>query len=100
MLWGSWGLFTPAIRHPRNTSPSFPSQAQVAVSHTALPVRGSEAFAAEIAESGIPVVLTSGHPEGMARGRATGYAFLQKPFTVKELRRLTLDIVGAGDAGP
>lgn len=65
-----------------------------------LPDEPGEAFAAEIAESGTPVVLTSGHPEGMARGRATGYAFLQKPFTVKELLRLTLDIVGAGDAGP
>ena len=65
-----------------------------------LPDEPGETLAAEIAASGIAVVLMSGHSEGIALGRASGYAFLQKPFTVKELLRFALDIVGAGDAGP
>jgi len=65
-----------------------------------LPDESGGTLAADIAASGIAVVLMSGHSEGIARGMASGYAFLRKPFTVKDLLRLTLDIVGAGDAGP
>jgi DNA-binding NtrC family response regulator len=58
-----------------------------------LPDEPGETLAAFMAESGIPVVLMSGHPEGIARGRASGYAFLEKPFTVKTLLRLVMDIL-------
>lgn len=56
-----------------------------------LPDEDGEALAAHVAARGIPVVLMSGHPAGIERGRASGFAFVAKPFRAKEILRLTLD---------
>lgn len=64
-----------------------------------LPDEPGEALAAELARRTVPVVLMSGHPEGIRRGPASGFPFLRKPFRAKELLRLTLDNIAAG-TGP
>lgn len=61
-----------------------------------LPDEPGETLAAELAARAIPVVLISGHPEGIRRGAASGFAFLRKPFRAKDLLRLTLDNIAAG----
>jgi CheY-like chemotaxis protein len=63
-----------------------------------LPDETGEALAAELAARAVPVVLISGHPEGIRRGPASGFPFLRKPFGVKDLLRVTLDhIAGRSD---
>jgi CheY-like chemotaxis protein len=63
-----------------------------------LPDDAGEALAAELAARAVPVVLISGHPDGIRRGPASGFPFLRKPFRAKDLLRLTLDnIAGGGD---
>jgi DNA-binding NtrC family response regulator len=63
-----------------------------------LPDETGEVLAAEFAARAVPVVLISGHPEGIRRGPASGFPFLRKPFRAKDLLRLTLDhIAGGGD---
>jgi DNA-binding response OmpR family regulator len=62
-----------------------------------LPDEPGEALAAELARRAVPVVLISGHPEGIRRGAASGLPFLRKPFRAKELLRLTLDNIAAAD---
>jgi DNA-binding response OmpR family regulator len=63
-----------------------------------LPDEAGEALAAELAARAVPVVLISGHPDGIRRGPASGFPFLRKPFRAKDLLRLTLDnIAGGGD---
>ena len=61
-----------------------------------LPDETGEALAAELAARTVPVVLISGHPDGIRRGPASGFPFLRKPFRPKELLRLTLDSIAAG----
>lgn len=56
-----------------------------------LPDEMGEALAPEFAARAVPVVLISGHPEGIRRGPASGFPFLPKPFRAKDLLRLTLD---------
>jgi len=63
-----------------------------------LPDEMGEAVAAEFAARAVPVVLISGHPEGIRRGPASGFPFLRKPFRAKDLLRLTLDHLVAGDS--
>lgn len=48
----------------------------------------------DIARVKVPVILMSGHPEGVKRG-AGRHAFLQKPFGVQELLRAVVDQVVA-----
>ena len=62
-----------------------------------LPDETGEALAAELAARGVPVVLISGHPDGIRRGAASGFPFLSKPFRAKDLLRLTLDHLAVGD---
>jgi DNA-binding response OmpR family regulator len=63
-----------------------------------LPDEAGEALAVELAARAVPVVLISGHPDGIRRGPASGFPFLRKPFRAKDLLRLTLDnIAGGGD---
>lgn len=63
-----------------------------------LPDDTGEVLAAEFVARAVPVVLISGHPEGIRRGPASGFPFLRKPFRAKDLLRLTLDhIAGGGD---
>ena len=63
-----------------------------------LPDETGEALAAELAARAVPVVLISGHPDGIRRGPGSGFPFLRKPFRAKDLLRLTLDhIAGGGD---
>ena len=63
-----------------------------------LPDETGEALAAELAARAVPVVLISGHPDGIRRGPASGFPFLRKPFRAKDLLRLALDnIAGGGD---
>ena len=63
-----------------------------------LPDEAGEALAAELAARAVPVVLISGHPDGIRRGPASGFPFLRKPFRAKDLLRLALDnIAGGGD---
>lgn len=61
-----------------------------------LPDETGEALAAELAARAVPVVLISGHPEGIQRGPTSGFPFLRKPFRPKELLRLALDNIAAG----
>ena len=61
-----------------------------------LPDDAGEAVAAELAARDVPVVLISGHPEGIRRGPASGFPFLRKPCRAKDLLRLTLDNIAAG----
>jgi DNA-binding NtrC family response regulator len=42
------------------------------------------------AEHGIKIVLMSGHPEGVSRGTASKYKFLQKPFHLKDAVRVAV----------
>jgi CheY-like chemotaxis protein len=63
-----------------------------------LPDEAGEALAAEFAARAVPVVLISGHPEGIQRGPTSGFPFLRKPFRPKELLRLALDNIAAGTA--
>jgi DNA-binding response OmpR family regulator len=63
-----------------------------------LPDETGEALAAELAAGAVPVVLISGHPDGIRRGPVSGFPFLRKPFRPKELLRLTLDNIAAGSA--
>src|SRR6266849_5447721 len=65
-----------------------------------LPDETGEALAAELAARGVPVVLMSGHPEGIRRGPTSGFPFLRKPFRPKDLLRLALDNLAAGAAIP
>ena len=62
-----------------------------------LPDEMGEALAAEFAARAVPVVLISGHPDGIRRGPASGFPFLRKPFRAKDLLRLTLDHLAGGD---
>jgi CheY-like chemotaxis protein len=64
-----------------------------------LPDEAGEALAAELAARAVPVVLISGHPDGIQRGPATGFPFLRKPFRAKELLRLTLEHIADGTIG-
>ena len=61
-----------------------------------LPDEKGEALAAELAARAVPVVLISGHPDGIRRGPASGFPFLRKPFRAKDLLRLTLDHIAGG----
>jgi CheY-like chemotaxis protein len=63
-----------------------------------LPDESGEALAAELAARSVPVVLISGHPEGIRRGPGSGFPFLRKPFRPKELLRLALDNIAGGAA--
>jgi len=63
-----------------------------------LPDETGEVLAAEFAGRGLPVVLMSGHPEGIRRGPSSGFPFLRKPFRPKELLRLALDHIVDGAA--
>ncbi|HEX6841751.1 MAG TPA: response regulator [Stellaceae bacterium] len=56
-----------------------------------LPDEMGEALALEFTARAVPVVLISGHPEGIRRGPVSGFPFLPKPFRAKDLLRLTLD---------
>ncbi|HZB92003.1 MAG TPA: response regulator [Stellaceae bacterium] len=49
----------------------------------------------DIAGANVPVILMSGHPEGLKRSRASRHVFLQKPFGVQELLRAVVDQVVA-----
>ena len=62
-----------------------------------LPDEPGEALAVELAARAVPVVLISGHPDGIRRGPASGFPFLPKPFRAKDLLRLTLDHIAALD---
>ncbi len=61
-----------------------------------LPDETGEALAAEFAARAVPVVLISGHPEGIRRGPTSGFPFLRKPFRPKDLLRLALDCIADG----
>jgi DNA-binding response OmpR family regulator len=63
-----------------------------------LPDEPGEKLAAELTARAVPVVLISGHPEGIRRGPASGFPFMRKPFRAKELLRVTLDNIAAGAA--
>ena len=65
-----------------------------------LPDEMGEALAAEFVARAVPVVLISGHPDGIRRGLVSGFPFLSKPFRAKDLLRLTLEhIAGSTDLG-
>lgn len=49
-----------------------------------------ESLAALAASLGTAVIMMSGHPDGIRRGRATGYDFLAKPFGLKQVLSLVL----------
>jgi len=55
-----------------------------------LPDAPGEELADDFMARGTAVVLISGHPEGIRRGPASRYTFLQKPFRVIDLLRVTL----------
>lgn len=63
-----------------------------------LPDEMGEELASEFAARAVPVVLTSGHPEGIRRGPVSGFPFLPKPFRAKDLLRLALEHI-AGSTG-
>jgi DNA-binding NtrC family response regulator len=52
-----------------------------------LPDGSGEALGDFLASRGTPVVLMSGHPEGIRRGTSTAHVFLAKPFSVKQVLR-------------
>jgi DNA-binding response OmpR family regulator len=56
-----------------------------------LPDDMGEVVATELAGRGVPVVLISGHPDGIRRGPLSGFPFLRKPFGAKDVLRLALD---------
>lgn len=62
-----------------------------------LPDEPGEALAVELAGHSVPVVLISGHPEGIRRGAGSGLPFLRKPFRAKDLLRLSLDTMAGAD---
>jgi DNA-binding NtrC family response regulator len=64
-----------------------------------LPDEAGEALAAEFAARAVPVVLISGHPDGIQRGLRSSFPFLRKPFRAKELLRLTLEHIAGGAVG-
>ena len=65
-----------------------------------LPDATGEGLADDLSALGIPATLMSGHPEGVKRGRSSRYAFLQKPFGVRDLVRTVVDqIVGDASKG-
>src|SRR5258706_4968506 len=64
-----------------------------------LPDGAGEALAAELAARAVPLVLISGHPDGILRGPTSGFPFLRKPFRPKELLRFALDNLTPGTAG-
>lgn len=49
-----------------------------------------EALAELAAGGGAAVIMMSGHPDGIRRGRATGHDFLAKPFGLKQVLSLVL----------
>jgi DNA-binding NtrC family response regulator len=59
-----------------------------------LPDEDGEALAADAAARATAVVLMSGHPDGIERGRASGFPFLAKPFRAKDILRLAIESAG------
>jgi two-component system response regulator MprA len=57
-------------------------------------------LAREIARRGIPVVLMSGHEEGLRRAQASGFPVLKKPFRAKELLRQVILRLGPWKPDP
>jgi two-component system, OmpR family, response regulator len=56
-----------------------------------LPDGSGENLAEDMARLGIPVILTSGHPDGVRSGSTSRHTFLQKPFSVASLVRVVVD---------
>jgi DNA-binding NtrC family response regulator len=56
-----------------------------------LPDGSGEDLAEDMARLGIPVILMSGHPEGVRSGSTSRHTFLQKPFSVASLVRVVVD---------
>ena len=65
-----------------------------------LPDAAGEALAAEFAARAVPVILISGHPDGIRRGLDSGFPFLRKPFPPKELLRFARDHIANGTTTP
>ena len=59
-----------------------------------LPDGEGEALAADAAACATAVVLMSGHPDGIERGRASGFPFLAKPFRAKDILRFAIESAG------
>ena len=51
------------------------------------------AVAEEAAQKGIGAILTSGNPRHMQRAAASGHAFLPKPFRLRDLSALIVDVM-------
>lgn len=62
-----------------------------------LPDGEGVALAEELAARDVAVMLMSGHPEGIARGQASRFPFLTKPFRAKDVLRFA---IGATSDGP
>jgi DNA-binding response OmpR family regulator len=56
-----------------------------------LPDGSGAALADDLTRLGIPVILMSGHPDGIKTGGAGRHTFLQKPFSVASLVRVVVD---------
>lgn len=56
-----------------------------------LPDGSGEELAEDMARLGVPVIVMSGHPDGIKSGRASRHTFLQKPFSVAGLVRVIVD---------
>jgi DNA-binding response OmpR family regulator len=63
-----------------------------------LPDAAGDALAAEFVARAVPVILISGHPDGIRRGLASGLPFLRKPFPPKDLLRYARDHIANGTA--
>jgi two-component system phosphate regulon response regulator OmpR len=61
-----------------------------------LPDAEGDAMAVEFAARAVPVILISGHPDGIRRGLDSGFPFLRKPFPPKELLRFARDYITDG----